>query len=124
SDAGGIKCRVHRGKDLRVAVVADAGFIDQSVGEHLRETQSRQLDARWDDGLVRGQFRTLTRIERKGLVAVSIQIAAAEVDPIAETMINLNHEIVAVNDVRKAKRIVRPGAGNVLLRVQPKDPGA
>src|SRR5207237_169987 len=82
----------------------------------LRKIQSRQLYARGDHRLVRRKLRPLASVQRKSLVAVAEYVAAAEVKPLAEAMVDLDQEIVAVDEVRNAIDIIGLGSGIVLHR--------
>ena len=117
----GSKRGIQRREDLREAVEAEPRLVDQPAGQDLRKVQARQLHARGNNGLVGGKLRALARIQREGLVAVAEHVPAAQVEPIAETVIDLHQEIVAVDDVGKAVRIVRLGSRNVLLREEAED---
>jgi hypothetical protein len=76
------------------------------------------------NGLVGRQVRTLTRIEWEGLVAIAEQIPPAKGEPVVESVIDLHQEIIAVDDVGNAERVISLGTGNVLLRLKAGDPRA
>src|SRR5207237_255517 len=90
-------------------------------GQKLRNIQSRQLRAGGNHGLVARELRALARVQREGLIAVSEQVTACQVESVAETVIDLHHEIVAVDDIGNAVSVIGPGAWNVLLRVEAKN---
>src|SRR5436190_13094548 len=114
ADTRRVKSGVKRREHLSKAVEACARFINQATGQYLREIQCRELNASGNAGLVSRQLRSLAGIQREGLVAITKHVTAAQVEPVAETVIDLYQEIVAVYEVWKAIRIVGPGSGNVL----------
>src|SRR5260221_10324359 len=76
------------------------------------------MAARRHDGLVVRELRALSRSQREGLVAVSVHITSVQVEPVAETVIDLDEEIIAVDVIGKAKSIIGLGARQILLRVE------
>ena len=111
ADAGGIETGIQRGESLREAVEAEARVIDQIPREHLCQVQPGQLHARGDDGLECGQLRSLPTVQREGLVAGAIDVSAAEIEAIAQTVIDLYEEVVAVEKIRDGVDVVGAADG-------------
>ena len=106
----GSKRGIQRREDLREAVEADSRVVNQVAGQDLRKVHSRQLHAGGNHRLVGGELRALAGIQGEGLVAVAEHVAAAQVEPVIEVVIDLHQEIVAVDDVGKAVGIVGLGS--------------
>ena len=116
ADAGGIETGIQRGESLREAVEAEARVVDQVPGEHLCQVQPGQLHARGDDGLECGQLRSLPAVQREGLVAGAVDVAAAEIEAVVEAVIDLYEEVVAVEKIRDGVDVVGADARIVLVR--------
>src|SRR4030095_10831946 len=103
-----IEIFVERCEGLNEAVVADSSFVDKLRCEDLRQAQPKQLDPRWHNGLVGGQWRTVAGCQWEDLSAVAENVATAQVITIAKRVLDLCQKIVAVVCVRSRERIVVP----------------
>src|SRR3954453_23300137 len=124
ADAGRVERGVQRREDLRIPIEAYPSVVDQPGAQNLQEVEAAKLYSCRNDSLVSRQLRALPRVQRKRLVSIAEDISSAETEAVAEMMINLYQEVVAVDVVWKAVRQVGFRTGNVFLRIQTQECGA